>query len=180
MALQTKLVTAEEFFWMPDSKGLELIDGEIRKMSPAGGKHGRIASRVHISLGTYVQKRGLGETTIAETGYLIRRNPDTVRAPDVAFVQRERWTEPDGYFLGPPDLAVEVISPNDTYGEVDEKVFDWLRSGVQIVIVINPRNQSATIHRSLTETARVEIDGSLDAGDVVPGWTLPLRDLFVP
>jgi Uma2 family endonuclease len=180
MTVETKLVTAEELLRMPDEGVVELIDGEIRKMSPAGSKHGRIAARIQNSLGPYVDQKGLGETFIAEAGFLLRRNPDTVRAPDVSFVRKERWNDPDGYFVGPPDLLVEVISPSDTYTEVDEKVLDWLRAGVQIVIVINPRNQTAAIHRSLTESMHIDINGALDGGTVIPGWNLPLRDLFVP
>ena len=179
MAIETKLVTAEELLQMGSHSGVELVDGEIRKMSPAGGKHGRISARVHVSLGAYVHTRGLGETTIADTGFLLRRNPDTVRAPDLAFVRKERWTEPEGFFVGAPDLAVEVISPSDSYSEVNAKVVEWLQAGTQIVIVIDPGKQRAVMHRSLSETVRIEIDGVLDGGDVVPGWTLPLRDLFV-
>jgi len=180
MALETKLVTAEELLRMADEGVVELIDGEIRKMSPAGGKHGRIAMKVGSSLGAYAEQRGLGETLAAETGFILRRNPDTVRAPDVAFVRKDRWNDPDGYFAGPPDLLVEVISPNDSYTEVSAKVIEWLQAGAQLVIVIDPARQSAEIHRSLTKFDRVDINGSLDGGAVVPGWTLPLRDLFVP
>ena len=179
MAIETKLITAEELFQMPDSSGLELVDGELRRMSPSGREHGWIAGKIHIRLGVFVEERGLGETMIAECGFVIRRNPDTVRVPDVAFVCKERWTAGTTYFEGPPDLAVEVISPTDSYKAVDEKVREWLQAGTRIVIVINPRNQTAAIHRSLTESTQIDIDGSLDAGDVVPGWTLPLRDLFV-
>lgn len=180
MALATKLVTAEELLVMPPLEGMltELIDGEIRTMSPAGFKHGQIVGLVHLSLGNHVRKLALGDVTAAETGFILRRAPDTVRAPDVGFVRKDRVLPVDGYFPGPPDLAIEVISPNDTYTEVDAKVLDWLRSGVRLVILVNPAKQSAVIHRSMTETQRVDIDGSLDGGDVVPGWVLPLRELF--
>jgi Uma2 family endonuclease len=179
MALATKLVTAEELLAMPaEDAVIELVDGEIRKMSPAGFKHGDIAMLVGASLSTYVRQRRLGKVTAAETGFILRRNPDTVRAPDVAFVLAERLVETTTYFPGPPDLAVEVISPNDTYTEVHAKVLDWLRSGVRLVIVIDPSKQSAAIHRSVTEVLDIGIDDALDGGDVVPGWTLPLRELF--
>jgi Uma2 family endonuclease len=179
MAIETKLITAEELFRMSDSSGFELVDGELQKMSPSGREHGWIAGKIHIRLGAFVEEHKLGETMIAECGFVIRRDPDTVRAPDVAFVCKERWTGGITYFEGPPDLAVEVISPTDAYTEVDQKVREWLRAGTRIVIVINPRNQTAAIHRSLTESTHIDIDGSLDGGTVVPGWTLPLRDLFV-
>jgi Uma2 family endonuclease len=179
MALATKLITAEELLVMPDEGMVtELIDGEIKKMSLAGFAHGRIDALVAANLSTYVRERGLGEVTAAETGFILRRNPDTVRAPDVGFIIKERVVETNGYFPGPPDLAVEVISPNDTYTEVDAKVLDWLRSGVRLVIVIDPSKRSAVIHRSMTETLRIGVDGMLDGGDVVPGWQLRLRELF--
>jgi Uma2 family endonuclease len=179
MALATKLVTAEELLAMPaEDAVIELIDGEIKRMSPAGFQHGNIVMLIGISLGSYVRERRLGKVTAAETGFILRRNPDTVRAPDVAFVRKERLVPVTGYFPGPPDLAVEVISPNDTYSEVNTKVLDWLRSGVRLVIVVDPSKQVADIHRSLTETQHIDIDGALDGGEVVPGWTLPLRELF--
>ncbi len=179
MAIETKLVTAEELLQMP-AEGLvvELIDGEIKKMSTAGFEHGRIAMLAGISLGTYVRRRALGEVTAAETGFILRRNPDTVRAPDVAFVSKERFVHTAGYFPGAPDLVIEVVSPTDTYSDVDAKVLDWLRSGVRLVIVIDPSKRSAVVHRSMTETLRIGIEGAIDGGDVVPGWELPLRELF--
>lgn len=157
---------------------LELVDGEIKKMSPAGFEHGRIAMLAGISLGTYVRQHGLGEVAAAETGFILRRNPDTVRAPDVAFVRKERFVPTTAYFPGAPDLVIEVISPSDTYSEVDAKVVDWLRSGVRLAIVIDPSKRSAAVHRSLTETLRIESDGVIDGGDVVPGWRIPLRELL--
>jgi Uma2 family endonuclease len=180
MALATKLITAEELLAMPTPEGMltELIDGEIKTMSPAGSDHSRIAMLVGISLGTHVKTRGLGVVYGADGGFILRRNPDTVRSPDAAFVSRERFVQTTSYFPGPPDLAVEVISPSDTYTEVDAKVLDYLRSGVRLVIVIDPSKQSAAMHRSMTETQRIDADGALDGGDVVPGWTLPLRELF--
>jgi Uma2 family endonuclease len=180
MAIETKLITAEELFQMPDNGQVtELVDGEVRTMTPAGYEHADIAMLIGESLSAYAKERQLGRAFASEIGFVISRNPDTVRAPDVAFVRKERLRRTPFYFEGPPDLAVEVISPNDIYTEVDEKVEDWLHAGVRIVIVINPRKQTAVIHRSLTQVSHIDIDGALDAGDVVPGWTLSLRDLFV-
>jgi Uma2 family endonuclease len=180
MALATKLVTAEELLRMPREGRVELVDGEVRKMSPAGYEHAEIAMIVGESLRTFVLKHGLGTAIASELGFILRRNPDTVSAPDVAFIRTERLSRTSGYFVGPPDLAVEVISPNDTYTEVNEKVVDWLEGGVRLVIVIDPRKQNAFIHRSRKEITEITIDGTLDGGDVVPGWQLPMRDLFVP
>lgn len=179
MAVETKRITAEEFLTMPaDGRRRELIHGEIRTMSPAGFEHGQIAMLVGASLSSYVRERGIGTVTAAETGFILRRDPDTVRAPDVGFVSRERVVATHGFFPGAPDLAIEVVSPGDTYSEVDAKVLDWLRAGARMVIVIDPQKKSAVVHRSVNETLRVGVDGILDGGDVVPGWKLPLAELF--
>lgn len=179
MAVETRTTTADELLRMPsDGFVYDLVDGELRKMAPAGFEHGHIAMVAGASLSAYVRQRGLGRVTAAETGFLLRRNPDTVRAPDAAFVRQERLVKSPGYFPGPPDLAIEVVSPGDTYSEVDAKVLDWLRAGVRIVVVIDPLKKNAAVHRSLTETMRLSLDDTIDGGDVVPGWALPLRELF--
>ena len=95
-------------------------------------------------------------------------------------MRKERWSDAEEYFPGAPDLAIEVIEPYETYSNVNAKVRDWLECGVRLLIVIDLGKQSAIIHRSLTESTHIDIDGALDGGTVVPGWTLPLRDLFVP
>lgn len=179
MAVEAGTVTADELLRIPDDGSrYELVDGELKKMSPAGFEHGRIAMIAGASLAAWVRLHRLGAVTAAETGFTLRRNPDTVRAPDVAFIRAERVIESPGFFPGPPDLAIEVLSPGDTYSEVDAKVVDWLRSGTGIVIVIDPLKKSAAIHRSLTETIRLGIDDALDGGEIVPGWRMPLRELF--
>jgi len=116
-----------------------------------------------------------------ETGFLLARNPDTVRAPDVAFVARERLaTAPKGrgYFPGPPDLAVEVISPGDTYAEVEAKVEEWLAAGSRMVVVVNPRNETLKVYGSLIDVTRLTVADTFDGGDVVPGFRLPVRRIF--
>lgn len=105
-----------------------------------------------------------------------------MRAPDVAFVRRERIEvigKQTGYWPEAPDLAVEVISPHDRYTEVDEKVADWLVAGTRMVIVVNPRNKTVRVHRSPTDVVSLTIDDTLDGGDVVPGWRMPLTEIFV-
>ena len=124
----------------------------------------------------------LGTVYAAETGFKLASNPDVVRAPDVAFVRRERVEEVgdvEGYWPGAPDLAVEVISPSDTYGEVQEKVFDWLDAGTKMVILVMPRKRTVTVYRSLSDIIMLTEHDMLDGGDVVPGWKIPVRELFV-
>lgn len=184
MAIAQQRVTAEELLRLPDDGYRhELIAGELRTMSPSGGQHGQIAARVIELLGPYVRSHKLGRLFGAETGFILSRNPDTVRAPDAAFMRRERADEigdEEGYVPGAPDLAVEVISPNDLYAEVEEKVADWLEHGTRMVLVINPRRrrQTVAVHHP-GEPVRVLREGDmLDGGDVLPGWRLPVRELF--
>ncbi len=178
MTADVKLMTAEDLLAMPDD-GMrhELVEGELRTMSPAGFRHGKIGLRIARHLGNYVEERKLGVVCASDTGFLIARNPDTVLAPDVPFVRQERDLDERGFYPGTPDLAVEVISPSDTYTEVEEKVAKYLSCGTPMVIVVDPHKRSASVHTASNLT-RLSIDDTLDGGDVVPGWKLPLRELF--
>jgi Uma2 family endonuclease len=177
MTVDTHVFTAEDLLRLPDDGSrYELVHGELRTMSPAGSRHGRIAARLIIHLGSHVQVRSLGVVFTSETGFLIARDPDTVRAPDAAFVRTERVIDTASYFPGPPDLAIEVISPRDSYSEVEEKTIAWLRSGVTAVIVVDPSTRSVTVRRS--SGAVIPAD-AIEVEDVVPGWRLPLAELFV-
>ena len=181
MAITPKLMTANELLHLPDD-GFhhELIRGELTTMAPPGFQHGRFSSRFDRRLGNYVEANGLGEVT-GEVGFRLADDPDTVRAPDVAFIRRDRLPTGDaarGYFHGAPDLAVEVISPNDLYTEVDDKVAEWLEHGTRLVFVVNPRRRTVAVHRPGQPVTILGIDDTLDGEDVVPGWSLPLRDLF--
>ena len=176
-----RITTAEELFDMPDDGyRYELVRGELRKMAPAGSEHGEIASDINGSLNLYVKANGLGNTYAAETGFFLARDPDHVRAPDVAFVRRERIEaigRQTGYWPEAPDLAIEVISPNDRYADVDEKVSDWLAAGARMVVVVNPRNRTVNVHTPDGSIA-LRLGDTLDGGDVVPGWQMPVADMF--
>ncbi len=182
MATTQKLMTAEELARLPDDgRRHELIAGELRTMVPSGAEHGEIALGFGADLRQYVRAHRLGRVFGAETGFLLSTNPDTVRAPDVAFVSRERAEavgRVTGYWPGAPDLAIEVVSPNDLYTEVEEKVATWLEHGTRMVIVLNPRRRTVAIHRSSTQVRHLTVADTLDGEDVVPGWTLPVRDLI--
>lgn len=182
MSTTIQTTTADDLLRMPDDGfRYELVRGELRKMSPAGHKHGRIAIKVSTSLDNHVTLNKLGAVYAAETGFLISSDPDTVRAPDVAFVSQKRLDEVgdvEGYWPGAPDLVVEVISPGDTYTEVDEKVLEWLEAGALMVVVVNPRKRAATVYRSLTDIVVLTENDTLDGGDVVPGWSVTVRDIF--
>jgi Uma2 family endonuclease len=184
MTTHAKLMTAEELAQLPDDGRLyELVRGELRTMSPSGRKHGRIAARLAWRLGQYAEANGLGEIAIAEAGFLIARNPDTVLAPDVGFISTARAasaSDNETFWPFAPDLAVEVVSPGDRPGEVKEKIRDWLGAGTRLVIIIEPRKQIVTVYRSLTEFTELTINDELTGGDVVPGWAMPVSALFAP
>ena len=179
---ERRVTTAEELMDMPDDGyRYEMVRGELRKMVPAGSEHGDISADIHINLGAYVRANRLGRTRIAVPGFILERDPDSVRAPDVAFVSRERIEEigrTTRYWPEAPDLAIEVISPNDRYTEVEEKVADWLAAGTRMVVVVNPRNKTVRVHSSQTDVVTLAIADTLDGGDVVPGWQMPLSDIF--
>lgn len=182
MTIAHKPVTAEELFTMPDNgRRTELLRGEVRYMAPAGNVHGRIAVNVTIPLGQYVRENELGTVYAAETGFKISSDPDTVRAPDVAFVSRERVEEigeVEGFWPGAPDLVVEVVSPSDLYTEVEEKVLSWLEAGSRMVMIVDPRNKTVSVRLHQAE-ARILTEGDkLQGGEVVPGWELPVAEVF--
>lgn len=175
-------VTADELLRMPRGRvRRELVRGVLREMTPAGYEHGWIAMRIGSLLDRYVRENDLGVALAAETGFRLESDPDTVRAPDVAFVRRDRAAnvvEGSSYFRGAPDLAVEVVSPGDSFSEVEEKVFDWLDAGCRMVVVVNPRKRTTTVFRSRSEIVVLTESDELDGGDVVPGWRLPVRGIF--
>jgi Uma2 family endonuclease len=169
-------ITADELLRMPDDGWkYELVQGELRKMSPAGVEHGDISLAIAASLRAYARQHRLGNVYPSDTGFVLSRNPDTVRAPDAAFVRAERVIRTQKYFEGAPDLAFEVISPNDLYEEVAEKTREYLRAGTRVVVVVNPRTRDVLIHRS---TGVETVHDVLAIEDVVPGWRLPLSELF--
>ena len=182
MSTTEQLMTADELLRMPDDGfRYELVKGELRKMAPAGHEHGRVAVRFTWRLAQHVETNNLGVVYAAETGFTLATNPDTVRAPDVAFVSRERLDEvkrASGFWPGAPDLAVEVVSPGDTYTEVQEKAIDWLAAGARMVLALNPRKRTVTVYRSLNDIVILNDDATLDLDDVVPGFKILVKDIF--
>jgi Uma2 family endonuclease len=182
MSTTPTLTTADELFMMPDDGfRYELVRGEARRMPPAGSEHGAVIMNIGTPLDQFVKAHSLGVVFGAETGFRIASNPDTVRAPDLAFVRRERIPEagiPKEFWPGAPDLAVEVISPSDTYTEVEEKVNDWLDAGTRLVLVLNPRTRTVTVHTSRTNVTRLTEADLLTGGEVLPGFTCRVSELF--
>jgi Uma2 family endonuclease len=182
MSTTTQLTTAEELLKLPHGRlRYELIKGELRQMSPAGHSHGKIAARLGAELFRHVEEHELGEVYAAETGFKLQSDPDTVRAPDAAFVRRERVEQvgdAQGYFPGAPDLAAEVVSPGDSVGEVEGKVEEWLEAGVSLVWIVSPKLRSVTVYRSLTDVTTLTEKDVLDGERVVPGFRYPVAKLF--
>jgi Uma2 family endonuclease len=177
------LVTADELCSLPDDGfRYELVKGEVRRRPPAGSEHGAVVMNLGSPLHAFVRSHDLGVVFGAETGFKIASDPDTVRAPDLAFVRRERIPEggiPSGFWPGAPDLAVEVISPGDTYTEVEEKAHNWLNAGTRMVLVLNPRTRTVTIYTSPTAVVRLTESDTLTGGEVLPGFTCQVSGLFV-
>jgi len=175
-------VTAEQLAMMPsDGNRWELVAGELRKMTPAGWKHGAIAGRLHGWLFEHVSVRSLGVVLAAETGFLLRRDPDTVRAPDISFLSNARLRDPlpdDTFWPGTPDLAVEVVSPNDSRRDIDEKVKAWLDAGTHLVWVVNPAVQTVTVYRSATQITTLTENDELSGEDVIAGFRCRVGDIF--
>ena len=145
------VTTAEELLRLPDSgKRHELVRGELRETLPAAARHGSVVMALAAPLGQHVKTESLGVVLAAETGFRISRNPDTVRAPDVSFVARERMPPggpPDGYLNLAPDPAVEVVSPNDAAAEVQM----WLEAGTRLAWVVYPGTNSIVVHKTLKD-----------------------------
>jgi len=180
--LTDAITTAEQLAALSKSNGrYELVRGELRVMSPAGGRHGRVAARIAKLLAVHVDSLRLGVVFAAETGFLISSNPDTVRAPDVAYIAQLRFDTIDddtGFLPFAPDLAVEVVSPNDTFSAVEEKAFDWLSAGTKLVLLADPASHQIHAYRSADQIIVVGEDEELSAEDVVPQWRVNVKDVF--
>ena len=176
-------MTAEELFHLPGDGGrYALVKGELQRMTPAGFEHGVVVMNVAVPLGQHVRRCGLGVICGAETGFVLTRRPDTVLAPDVAFVRRERIGasgRPTAFWEGAPDLAVEVVSPGDTRPEVAEKVASWLAAGTRVVWVVDPGRRSVTIHEPGAAPRRLAAPADvIDGAPLFPGFRLPVADVF--
>lgn len=180
MSVLQNITNAEQLLGATALGRCELVCGELIRMNPAGFLHGRVVGRVTSLLESHVRQNKLGALTGAETGFLIATGPDTVRAPDVGFVRAERVEDPkmEGFFRGAPDLAVEVLSPSDRASDVLAKVQDWLSSGCRAVWVIDPARETVSAYRGEGQAVVLSVSDELAGGDVLPGWTLRVAELF--
>jgi len=182
MTTTTKLMTADELLRMPDdNQRHELVRGELRTMPPSGYEHGGIVVNITGPLHQFVRSKKLGKVFGAETGFVLERSPDTVLAPDVSYVSKLRLSEArskKGFFPGPPDLAVEVMSPSDTIKHTEQKAKDWVEGGTALVWVVDPKRETVTVYEEGAEPVVVGIDDELDGGEILEGFTLPVREIF--
>jgi Uma2 family endonuclease len=174
--------TADDLLRIPDDGfRYELVEGELIKMSPAGYLHGAVVMLLSSRLHRFVTEHDLGRVSGAETGFRLEHDPDTVRAPDIAFVTRERLAAtglPQGYYPGAPDLAIEVVSPHDTAAEIDDKARAWLAAVARLVWNVRPITRVVEIYRPAAKVEVLSEDETLSGEDVVPGFTCPIAEIF--
>jgi Uma2 family endonuclease len=177
----TGLVTAEELARLPDDGyRYELVEGRLVRMSPVSFEHGRIVLQLGARLHRHLQSAPSG-IVVTDVGFTLASNPDTVRGPDIAFLRNERVPARGkrGFVKGAPDLAIEVLSPEDRPRELRENVDGYLARGVPLVVVIDPNKKTATTFRPDTPSVTLKSESDvLDLSDVIPGFSCQLREIF--
>lgn len=182
VALEKRTYTIDDLWELShrSDKRLELVKGELRELAPANDEHGYVASQLLLVVAQFVKQHRLGYTFAAETGFVLSEEPATVRAPDFAFVSRERapadWSRHFARYI--PDLVAEVVSPNDTFTEVTEKVDDWLRAGVRVVWVVDPVQQTVRVYRPDQPVRVLRAEDTLSGEEVLPGFECKVSEIF--
>jgi Uma2 family endonuclease len=184
---QEKLYTVEEFFnyttGRDEDKLFELVRGEIREVAGSGDVNTVLGTRMSYFLNNWVIPRKIGYVTGADGSYVLHKNfPDTVRIPEVGFISRERLPKFTGKFIAlPPDLAIEIVSPSETPDDISEKKNDYLKYGVRLVWIVYPKSKHIDIFYVAGDGVKhtsAEINGVLSGEDVLPGFTLAVKDIF--
>ena len=178
----SKPITLDEFSQMPDPADgarLELVRGEVIVMPPPRGKHGVVCAEIARVLGNYVKSSKLGWVTSNDTGVILERDPDTLRGPDVAFWSvRRQPAMPEGYFEIPPDLAVEVLSPDDRRADVREKIKEYVQHGVPLVWLVDPETRTVMVYEGNLRGQERDEAETLDGGTILPGFSCKVADFF--
>ncbi|WP_423224652.1 Uma2 family endonuclease [Candidatus Amarolinea aalborgensis] len=176
---RTKPITGNELLAMGDIGPSELIDGRIVTMTPTGDEHGTIEFNLGGELRAFVRQHRLGRVTGGEVGIYTRRNPDRVRAADIAFISTNRMAQPvKGYLAVAPDLVVDIMSPDDRWQDVREKLAEYFAIGVTWVWIVEPSNRKVLVFRSPTAVEEFGDDNTLRGEGVLAGFALKVADLF--
>jgi Uma2 family endonuclease len=183
MSVEQKMMTAEDLWEKPEIPGkrFELVDGELVEMPGAGMVHNLIAAVIYGFIRDFVQANDLGWAFTDGLGYVLSRDPDQVRIPDASYLAHERL--PDGRVVesfapAAPNLAVEVVSPNDSATELQEKVQDYLDAGIQAVWIVWPKLRSVTVHLPDGSSRVRGVGSDLEGGDILPGFSIPIASIF--
>jgi Uma2 family endonuclease len=175
------MVTAQELWQLSGGeKEHELVKGELIEMTPPGGSHGTVAAKITWLLLNFVKPHNLGEVMV-ETGFQLTSNPDTVRGPDVSFISAAKIPSggpPAGYISGPPDLAVEIVLPNDTASEIQNKVQDYLTHGTTVVWVVYPQQRTAVVHYPDGTARTLHEADTLEGKPVLTGFSCRVTEIF--
>lgn len=183
-ATSTALMTAEDLIQLPRGYfRAELINGELITMPLPRVPHGRAATRLGMSLGQFILDHDLGETYITDVGFQLTRNPDTVVAPDISFISKERLKQAGdvtGYWQGPPDLAVEFYSPGYRPGKVSKRISRLFSFGTKQVWIVDLKHSTLRVYRYPIDVTRFSGSDYLEAQDLFPGFRLSLDKIFGP
>ena len=175
-----RLVTGEQLAQLGNMGRTDLVKGVIIHMSPTGYSHGRIEGNLGAILRAFVSQHKLGEVLVGEVGIYTARHPDTVRGADIAYISNERMAQvqSSSYLDVAPELVVEILSPDDRWGELMDKLSEYLAVGVQVVWVADPKTQSVYVYHSLNKVQHFSVEDALPGGEVLPGFGVPVAELF--
>jgi Uma2 family endonuclease len=174
----TQLLTAQDLWNLQDGEDFELIEGALSPVSPTGGEHGEIQADLIRAIGNFLDGKNLG-AVYGDVGYLLRQNPDTVLGPDLSVIASERIPADRRKFLPlAPDLAVEIISPSNSPGEIERKIAIYLQAGTRLVWVVYPRQRQVVVHTPGDAPQVFGASDELPGGDVLPGLVIPVASIF--
>ena len=178
----TQFLRAEDLYSLPDDeRKYELQAGVILSEPTTGGRHGRVSANLIARLVFWVRRHKLGVVYSNDTGYLLARNPDTVRGPDISFLTKKRFDEIEDdvrLIPGAPDLAIETVSPSDTPSHIHAKVGDYLAAGTRLVWIVDPGRHEVTVYTTLLAPVILKASDRLDGGELLPGFSVRVAELF--
>jgi len=177
---EERLMTGEELARRPDLNPCELVNGRVVPMASAGHIHGAAESRLDLKLALWAEETGSGRVLVGEVGIYTLRDPDTVRGADIIFISQERYARrgPSAFLDVAPELVVEILSPEDRPGQVKQKILEYFAVGVDRVWFVDPRRRSVLVHRSSGQVETLGIGDILRDAEILPGFSLPLSELF--